>query len=90
MMVNLYFGLKIFIPVILICSFLLFYIVLEIKFKLDSKFKKNCFKCKHYNLFDVASYGDSCRHKCTLKERYDSHSINSNYKFVKCKEFENK
>lgn len=46
MMVNLYFGLKIFIPVILICSFLLFYIVLEIKFKLDSKFKKNGFVLK--------------------------------------------
>ena len=89
-MVNLYFTLKVLIPVALICLFLLHLVVAIIKNKLDSKFKKNCFDCKHYNLFDVASCGNSCRYKCTLKDRYDYHNMNNKHKFVKCKEFESK
>ncbi len=61
-----------------------------IKSKLDNKFKQNCYECKNYKLFDVASCGNGCRYKCTIKDRYDNHNMNDTCNFIKCKEFNNK
>ena len=78
-MLFLYFKLIVLIPLLL---FLLLLFILSIKYKIDSKFKKNCFKCKHYKLDSVApfggnckyyklhsvsSFGGKCKYKCTLK-----------------------
>lgn len=81
---------KTLITVILICLVIVYVIVSIIKYKLDSKFKKNCFDCKYYELFDVASVGDCCRYKCTLKDECNRHSMNDRTNFVKCEEFEDK
>ena len=55
----------------------------------DITFKKNCFKCKYYYLYDVASAGDCSWYKCKkCKEIHDRHSGNTYYRFRKCKEFE--
>ena len=89
-MVELYFKLKILIPLIIFLSILFFLIILFIKNKIDTKFKKNCFDCKHYKLHDVSSCGGSCRYKCILKNTYHKHSFNDRIKFTKCKEFKNK
>ena len=85
MMLFLYFKLILLIP--LIISLLLLFI-LSIKYKIDSKFKKNCFKCKHYKLDSVAPFGGSCKYKCTLKNMYCNHNFNDRVKLTKCKEFE--
>lgn len=72
--------------IFLLLSFFLF--ILSIKDKIDRKFKKNCFKCKHYKLDSVASFGGVCRYKCTLKNIYCKHNFNDRVKLIKCKEFE--
>lgn len=87
MMLFLYFKLILLIP-LLISLLLLF--ILSIKYKIDSKFKKNCFKCKYYKLHSVSSFGGRCRYKCTLKNIYCIHDFNDSVKFTKCKEFEMK
>ena len=87
MMLFLYFKLILLIP--LLISLLLLFILL-IKYKIDSKFKKNCFKCKHYKLHSVSSFGGKCKYKCTLKNIYCTHDFNDRVKFTKCKEFEMK
>ena len=87
MMLFLYFKLILLIPLLL---FLLLLFILSIKYKIDSKFKKNCFKCKHYKLHSVAPFGGSCKYKCTLKNIYCNHNFNDRVKFTKCKEFEMK
>ena len=87
MMLFLYFKLILLIPLIL---FLLLLFILSIKYKIDSKFKKNCFKCKYYKLHSVSSFGGRCRYKCTLKNIYCIHDFNDSVKFTKCKEFEMK
>ena len=87
-MIKLYFTLKILIPLILILSILFIFIILLIKSKIDSKFKKNCFKCKYYELDSVAPFGGLCRYKCTLKNIYCNHNFNDRVKLTKCKEFE--
>ena len=84
-MLFLYFKLILLIPLIL---FLLLLFILSIKYKIDSKFKKNCFKCKHYKLHSVSSFGGICRYKCTLKNIYCNHNFNDRVKLTKCKEFE--
>ena len=86
-MLFLYFKLIVLIPLLL---FLLLLFILSIKYKIDSKFKKNCFKCKHYKLNSVASFGGNCRYKCTLKNIYCNHNFNDRVKLTKCKEFEMK
>ena len=86
-MLFLYFKLILLIPLIL---FLLLLFVLSIKYKIDSKFKKNCFNCKYYKLHDVSSFGGICRYKCTLKNIYCKHNFNDRVKLTKCKEFEMK
>ena len=85
MMLFLYFKLILLIP-LLISLLLLF--ILSIKYKIDSKFKKNCFKCKYYKLHSVSSFGGRCRYKCTLKNKYCIHDFNDSVKFTKCKDFE--
>ena len=85
MMLFLYFKLILLIP-LLISLLLLF--ILSIKYKIDSKFKKNCFNCKYYKLHDVSSFGGICRYKCTLKNIYCNHNFNDRVKLTKCKEFE--
>ena len=84
-MLFLYFKLILLLPLIL---FLLLLFILSIKYKIDSKFKKNCFKCKHYKLHSVTPFGGSCKYKCTLKNIYCKHNFNDSVKLTKCKEFE--
>lgn len=72
--------------IFLLLSLLLF--ISSIKYKIDVKFKKNCFKCKYYKLHDVSSFGGVCRYKCTLKNIYCKHNFNDRVKLTKCKEFE--
>ena len=86
-MLFLYFKLIVLIPLLL---FLLLLFILSIKYKIDIKFKKNCFKCKHYKLNSVAPFGGNCRYKCTLKNIYCNHNFNDRVKLTKCKEFEMK
>ena len=86
-MLFLYFKLILLIP-LLISLLLLF--ILSIKYKIDTKFKKNCFKCKYYKLHSVSSFGGVCKYKCTLKNIYCIHDFNARVKFTKCKEFEMK
>ena len=85
MMLFLYFKLILLIP--LLISLLLLFILL-IKYKIDIKFKKNCFKCKYYKLHSVSSFGGKCKYKCTLKNIYCIHNFNDRVKLTKCKEFE--
>ena len=85
-MIKLYFTLKIIIPLIISSSILLILIISSIKYKIDSKYKNNCFNCKYYKLHDVGS----CKYKCTLKNIYHKHSFNDKVKLTKCKEFETK
>ena len=85
MMLFLYFKLILLIPLLI---FLLLLFILSIKYKIDSKFKKNCFKCKHYKLHSVSSFGGVCKYKCTLKNIYCNHNFNDRVKLTKCKEFE--
>ena len=84
-MLFLYFKLIVLIPLLL---FLLLLFILSIKYKIDSKFKKNCFNCKYYKLHDVSSFGGICRYKCTLKNIYCNHNFNDRVKLTKCKDFE--
>ena len=85
MMLFLYFKLILLIPLLL---FLLLLFILLIKYKIDTKFKKNCFKCKYYELHSVSSFGGRCKYKCTLKNIYCNHNFNDRVKLTKCKEFE--
>ena len=84
-MLFLYFKLILLIPLLI---FLLLLFILSIKYKIDSKFKKNCFKCKYYKLHSVSSFGGRCSYKCTLKNIYCMHNFNDRVKLTKCKEFE--
>ena len=84
-MLFLYFKLILLIPLLL---FLLLLFILSIKYKIDNKFKKNCFKCKYYKLHSVSSFGGKCKYKCILKNIYCNHNFNDRVKLTKCKEFE--
>ena len=86
-MIKLYFKLKILLPLLIFLSILFLLIILSIKYKIDTKFKKNCFKCKYYKLHSVSSYGGVCRYKCTLINIYCNHNFNDRVKLTKCKEF---
>lgn len=89
-MIKLYFTLKILIPLIIFLSILLILIISSIKFKIDSKYKKNCFNCKYYKLHNVSSCGNSCKYKCVLRNTYHTHNFNDTIKLVKCKEYKKK
>ena len=86
-MLFLYFKLIVLIPLLL---FLLLLFILSIKYKIDRKFKKNCFKCKYYELHSVAPFGGVCKYKCTLKNIYCNHNFNDRVKLTKFKDFEMK
>ena len=50
--------------------------------------KKNCYKCKHYELYDVTSVGGYCRMRCKKHNRIDKTvDINDNEHYEKCKNF---
>lgn len=50
--------------------------------------KKNCYKCKHYDLYDVASCGDSYRYKCNKHNRIDdSVSMNEEEHYERCENY---
>lgn len=87
-MIELYIKLKILTTLFIFLSVLFFFIIIPIKYKIDSKFKKNCFRCKYYKLHDVVSVGNRCRYKCILKNKICNHNFNDRVKFTKCKEFE--
>ena len=87
-MLCLYIKLLFLIPLIIFLLLLFFLFISSIKYKIDSKFKKNCFKCKHYKLHSLSSFGGRCKYKCTLKNIYCNHNFNDSVKLTKCKEFE--
>jgi len=88
--INTYLILKILIPIIVIILLIIICSINNIKFQLNCKLKQNCYECKNYKLFDVVSCGDGCRYKCKIRDRYDYHSMNDEYNFVKCQQFKNK
>lgn len=50
--------------------------------------KKNCYECKYYKLYDVASCGDGCWYKCTKCDRKDNCvSMNERVHLERCKDF---
>ena len=71
-----------------IFGFIISFIIGFLKAKYDSKFKKNCFKCKYYKLDDVASFGDKCWYRCHKHNRVDDHTMNCSYNFIKCDDYE--
>ena len=87
-MLWLYIKLLFLIPLLIFLLLLFFLFILSIKYKIDRKFKKNCFKCKYYELHSVAPFGGVCKYKCTLKNIYCNHNFNDRVKLTKCKEFE--
>ena len=48
----------------------------------------NCYDCKNYSLYDVASAGDTCFYKCRYCDRIDRTSFNNKVRYEKCKNFE--
>ena len=87
-MLWLYIKLLFLIPLLIFLLLLFFLFILSIKYKIDRKFKKNCFECKHYKLHSVAPFGGRCKYKCDLKNIYYIHDFNDRVKLTKCKEFE--
>ena len=51
---------------------------------------KNCFKCKHYKITDVASTGDCCWYECIKHNKENRHSFNDSILLKHCKNFEPK
>lgn len=74
--------------IVVIIAFIIGFIIGRIKAWYDSKFKQNCFECKHYYLRNVAGAGDRCWYQCKLHSEFDdTHSFNDHYKYRKCKDF---
>lgn len=84
--VNLYFGLKIGIPLFLftlaVVVFIMFFIVESFKVK----FYKDCNKCINYKFYDTLSVGDGIKYRCDITKRIDV--IKSNRQFVPIKKCE--
>ena len=89
-MLWIYLKLLFLIPLLIFLLLLFLLFISSIKYKIDRKFKKNCFKCKYYKLHSVAPSGGLCKYKCTLKNIYCNHNFNDRVKLTKCKEFEMK
>lgn len=50
--------------------------------------KKNCYKCKYYELYDVTSFGGHCRMQCKKHNRIDNTTdMNKREHYEKCKDF---
>lgn len=56
----------------------------------NKTFKKDCHKCKHFYLANVASFGDGCEFACrkTGYRTIPMISINERHHWKKCNEFE--
>lgn len=56
----------------------------------NKTFKKDCHKCKHFYLANVASFGDGCEFACkkTGYRTIPMISINERHHYKKCDEFE--
>ncbi len=87
---KLYFTWKFVIPFVLMLSMLVIGLCNVIKFYINLKFKKNCFECKYYNLYNVASVGNHCTYKCQKFNNINEHKINDKYNFIKCECYETK
>lgn len=85
---QMYIGMKIIIPLTIITLIVTYIIYINLKFKFNKKFRQNCFKCKNYNLFNVASAGGWCKYECSKYNRIDEHAMNDKYNFRKCNDFE--
>ena len=66
------------------------YLIYAIKNWYDRTFKKDCKKCKHFYLANVASFGDGCEFRCkkTGYRTIPMISINERHHYKKCDEFE--
>lgn len=47
----------------------------------------NCFKCKFYKLYNVASVGDRCCYKCDKLNQINDHTMNDHEYWKKCRYF---
>lgn len=77
---------------ILVVCFVVMFIITKLIDLFNKLFRKNCFKCKHWYLHNVASFGDGCEFKCK-KTGYSTIpmiSINTREHWKKCDEFESK
>lgn len=55
----------------------------------NKTFKKDCFKCKHWYLHNVPSFGDGHEYRCKKKDCGTNPPMITGYHwYVKCKEFE--
>lgn len=79
------------IPLIIIVGLFVLWVLCIVISSFLNLFKKDCYKCKHYDLYDVASAGDLCWYKCDLKNERDiGTSMNTRCRYVRCKNFEKK
>ncbi len=74
---------------IIILLFIVNIISISIKDWINRKFKKNCYKCKHYEYYGT-NLGQDCNYKCYKHNRIDLVNVNSWEHFEKCDDFEEK
>lgn len=79
-----------YIIIILAIILLIVAVIYELLRRLYNKlFRKNCFKCKHWDLCDVASMGNGCKYHCKKTGfRSEMIDMNLNEYYKKCNEFE--
>lgn len=64
------------------------YIIYAIVNELKKIGKKNCYKCKYYELYDVTSVGGYCRMQCKKHNRIDNTTdMNEQEHYEKCKDY---
>ena len=51
-------------------------------------FKQNCYKCKHYKLYNTFSAGQYCQYKCHKLNRIDVQDMNEHCNYIWCKYYE--
>lgn len=87
-----YFNIKLWVEYIIplgILGLIILYVLLYILISfIKSLFCKNCFKCKHYKLYNVAGSGDCCWYRCDKLDITNSHSMNDTVYYKKCKYYE--
>lgn len=81
------------IAVFLVCLIVFVGVSLFIQWLIDlyhKYFRKNCFECKHWDLYDVASFGNGVRYKCSKTGYKNPCMIDCNLReyWMKCDEFE--
>ena len=78
--------------ILIIGATIIYSIIRVIYTELKKIGKKNCYKCKYYDLADVAGAGDCCWYRCKKHNRKDNGvSMNEREHYEKCKDFkENK